>query len=326
MNHDDFLLVAIIAAAIRAGTPILLATLGEIIAERAGVQNVGLEGMMLAGALSGFVTYRSLLLHPWFCSASEVGTQWCLLGGVIVAMLCGGILALAHAFLSITARANQVVSGLAITIFGAGVTSFIGKVFVGIPATGFPNVPIPLLSAIPVIGPGFFSHNVLVYVSYLLVPLIWFYFFRTKAGLHLRSIGENPRAADVMGINVTYARYCAVVKGGMLCGLAGAYLSLAYTPGWTDQMSGGRGWIAIAIVIFSGWNPLMAAFGAYLFGGISGIQMRIQAAGALVPTNLLLMLPYIFTIVVLIISTRGIMRRIVSPPAALGLPYNREER
>ncbi len=326
MNHVDLLIVAIIAAAVRAGTPILFASLGEIIAERAGVQNVGLEGMMITGALSGFAAYRALLLHPWFRSAPEGSAQWCLLGGVIAAMLCGGLLALAHAFLSITARANQVVSGLAITIFGAGVTAFIGKIFVGIPATGYPTVPVPFLSAIPVIGPGLFNHNVLVYFSYILVPLIWFYLFRTKAGLHLRSAGENPLAADVMGIDVTYVRYCAVVKGGMLCGLAGAYLSLAYTPGWTEEMSGGRGWIAIAIVIFSGWNPLRAAFGAYLFGGISGIQMRIQAAGALVPTNLLLMLPYIFTIIVLIISTRGVMRRIVSPPAALGLPYNREER
>jgi len=325
MNQDELIIVAVIAAAVRAGTPILLASLGELIAERAGVQNVGLEGMMLTGALSGFAAYR-VLLQQQHCGGDQQCAVWCLLGGLLAAMICGGLLALAHAFLSITARANQVVSGLAIAIFGAGVTSFMGKAFVGIPAVGFQNVPIPLLSSIPVIGPGLFNHNVLVYISYLLVPVIWLYLFRTKAGLRLRSVGENPRAADVMGIDVAYTRYCAVVKGGMLCGLAGAYLSLAYTPGWTDQMSGGRGWIAIAIVIFSGWNPLRAAFGAYLFGGISGIQMRIQAAGALVPTNLLMMLPYLFTIIVLVISTRGIMRRIVSPPAALGLPYNREER
>lgn len=308
---------AILAAAIRAGTPILYATLGEIVTERAGVMNLGIEGMMLVGALSSFASYYRLVeaygANPLF-----------LVAGVIIGMIAAAALAALHAFLTITMRANQVVSGLALTIFGIGITNFIGASYVGKPAVGFDEIPIPLLSGIRMIGPGLFNQNALVYLSYLLIFVLWVYIFKTRPGLDLRSVGENPRAADIMGINVTGVRYFYVILGGLLCGLGGAYLSLAYTPGWTPEMAAGRGWIAIALVIFSRWNPLQAALGAYLFGGISAIQMRIQAAGAHIPANLLMMLPYIVTIIVLILSPAG--RRAGLSPRALGLPYIREER
>jgi simple sugar transport system permease protein len=317
------MIVAVIAAAIRAGTPILFATLGEILAERAGVINLGMEGMMLVGALAGFATNYTLFMKAAASGTPGEGTlQLCLWTGIAAGMGAAGLMALAHAFLTITLRANQVVSGLALTLFGAGITGFLGKTFVGLPSRGFAPLPVPGLSSVPIVGPAFFSHNILVYVSYLLVPLIWFLLFRTRAGLTMRSVGESPRAADVMGINVIFVRYFYVVVGGLLCGLAGAYLSLAYTPGWAEGMTGGRGWIAVALVIFSGWNPIKAAFGAYLFGGISAIQMRMQAAGTTIPTHLLLMLPYIFTILVLLIS----QRRTSGEPASLGNPYIREER
>jgi general nucleoside transport system permease protein len=319
MENNYIIIVAILAAAIRAGTPILLATLGEIITERAGVLNVGIEGMMLSGALAGFASYRGSL-------AAGAPPDTALVIGVFAGMVCGGLMALIHAFLTITTRANQVVSGLALTLFGTGITGFLGKPFVGLPAKGFAPIPIPLLSSIPLLGPSLFNHNILVYLSFLLVPFLWFFLFKTRPGLNLRSAGESPRTADVMGIEVAPLRYLYTVIGGLLCGLAGSYLSLAYTPGWTEQMTGGRGWIAIAIVIFAGWNPLRAAFGAYLFGGISGIQMRIQAAGTSIPANLLLMLPYIFTILVLLLGSGIAGKRMNMAPRALGLPYVREER
>jgi general nucleoside transport system permease protein len=318
-HNDELIVIAIIAAAIRAGTPILLATLGEIITERAGVLNVGIEGMMLTGALGGFASYQK-------CVAGGIAPDASLWIGIAAGMACGGLMALIHAFLTITTRANQVVSGLALTLFGAGITGFLGKPFVGIPAQGFAQLPLPLLSRIPFIGPAFFNHTILVYISYLLVPLTWFFLFKTRPGLNLRSVGESPRTADCMGIAVVPLRYLYTIIGGLFCGCAGAYLSLAYTPGWTEQMTGGRGWIAIAIVIFAGWNPPIAAFGAYLFGGISGIQMRIQAAGTSIPANLLLMLPYIFTIIVLLLGSGIAGKRVNMAPRALGLPYVREER
>lgn len=316
----DVLIIAILAAAVRAGTPLLLATLGEILAEKAGVMNVGQEGMMLVGALSGFATYYGL----YRAFGNESPSLYLLLG-LCAGMLAAGVMALIHAFLTITTRANQVVSGLALTILGTGITNFMGDPYVGkaIPK-GFPDMPIPFLAKIPLLGPALFTQNILVYLCYLLIPLLWIYIFRTYPGLVLRSVGESPRTADVMGINVAACRYLHVVAGGCLTGLAGAYLSLVYTPGWTESMTGGRGWIAIALVIFSGWNPVRAALGAYLFGGISGIQMRIQAAGTHIPADLLMMLPYVVTIIVLIIGTGS--RRSGVAPKALGLPYVREER
>lgn len=326
MGHDA-IIITIIAAAVRAGTPILFAAAGEILAEKAGVLNLGIEGMMLVGALSGFVASQKLCAMEWFVGFfGHNSVMLSLLTGFITAMICSGLLAFVHAFLTITTRANQVVSGLAITLFGTGITGFIGKSFVGVPGKGLAEISMPYLSDIPFLGACFFKQNVLIYLSYLLIPLLWVFIFKTRPGLNLRSIGESPRAADVMGIKVVMLRYVYVVIGGLLAGLAGAYLSLAYTPGWIEDMTGGRGWIAVAIVIFSGWNPLRAAFGAYIFGGISAVQMRIQAAGTVIPANILLMLPYFFTIIVLLLSSMGKQGKINEPPKALGIPYIREER
>lgn len=267
---------------------------------------------MLMGALGGFaVTYYT-------------GSPWL---GVVAAMATGGLISLIHAVLTVTLRANQVVSGLALTLFGTGLSSFLGKPLVGQPApAAFVKTPIPLLADLPVLGPILFRQDMLVYISYALVPLLWYYMFRTRPGLHLRAVGENPATTDVMGIGVSGLRYLYTAIGGMLAGLGGAVISLATNPSWTDNITAGRGWIAIALVIFATWNPLRAALGAYLFGGVEAVQFRLQGAGTPISPFFLNMLPYIFTIVVLVLATRETVRRRVGAPAALGRPYMREER
>lgn len=309
---ENSFLIAILAAAITAGTPILFAALGEILAERSGVLNLGVEGMMLVGAVSGF-TITVKTGNPWL--------------GLVMAMVAAGLLALIHAFLTVTLRASQVVAGLALTIFGTGLSGYLGKAMIGIPApTTFKPVPIPGLAGIPFAGPVIFNHDPLVYISYLLVPALWYYFYKTRPGLHLRSVGENPAAADAMGVNVYLTRYAYVVAGGMLAGMAGSYLSLAYAPTWLENMTAGRGWIAIALVIFAMWDPVRALIGAYLFGGIDALTFRLQAMGVIIPSFFLAMLPYIFTVIVLIGATTQTLKKRAGAPAALGLAYDREER
>lgn len=305
-------ILATVAAAIKAGTPILYATLGEIFAERSGILNLGLEGMMLVGALFGFLLC-SLTANPWL--------------GVLTAILAGGIIALIHAFLTITLRANQVVSGLALTLFGTGLSGFLGKVVIGVPIQNYLRpFPIPGLADIPVAGPILFQQDALVYLSYLLVPLAAVFLYRTRPGLHMRAVGENPSTADAMGVNVYGIRYLYTFVGGMLAGLGGAYLSLSYTPVWVENMTAGRGWIAIALVIFATWDPFKALLGSYLFGLVDAVQFRLQAVGVAVPSFFLNMTPYIATIIVLIFATRETMRKRLGAPAALGLPYVREEK
>jgi simple sugar transport system permease protein len=228
---------------VRSGTPILFATIGEVYAERSGILNLGLEGMMLVGALAGFGV-ANLTANPVL--------------GVLGAMLAGGMLAMIHAFVCIGLRAEQIVGGLALTLFGTGLTGFLGRSMVGRTAPGFPPIEIPGLSKIPILGPVFFSHDILVYMAYLLVPIAWFVLYRTRLGLAIRSVGESPDASDASGVNVTSIRYGSTFVGGALAGVGGAYLSLAYTTMWIEQMSGGRGWIALALVVFAGWNPLKA--------------------------------------------------------------------
>lgn len=304
--------IAVLASAITAGTPILYAALGEILAERAGILNLGVEGMMLVGAVSGFI----LALHtsnPW--------------AGLLLAMLAGGAMAFIHAFLTVTLKANQVVSGLALTLFGTGLSGYLGKSYVGIRLPeSFNAVPVPVLSEIPFIGPVLFNHDPLVYLSYLVVPVLWFVVFRTRAGLNLRAVGENPAAADSVGINVFRTRYLYVIAGGMLAGIGGAYLSLHYVPSWVENMTAGRGWIAVALVIFATWNPANALWGAYLFGGLDALGLRLQTMNVTVSPYFLKMLPYIFTVLVLILVTRRNMLSRIGSPRALGLPYDREER
>ncbi len=303
------LITAVLAAAITAGTPILYASLGELITERAGILNLGVEGMMLVGAVTGFMV------------TVQTGNHWL---GFCAGMFFGGLVALIHAILTVTLRANQVVSGLALTMFGTGFSGYLGQKMIGIPLESpFRAFNLLGLGKIPFIGTVFFQQDALVYLSYLLVPLCWYFLFRTNAGLNLRAVGEHPGAADAAGLNVALLRYLAVFVGGVLSGAGGAYLSLAYSPSWVQNMTAGRGWIAVALVIFAMWNPLKAIVGAYLFGGIEALGFRLQAVGITISPFFLKMLPYLFTIFVLVLVTSG---RNAGAPAALGLPYEREER
>ncbi len=316
---DIALFVSILTITIRAGTSLLYATVGEILTERSGILNLGVEGMMIMGAVSAFA------------AAYHTGSAW---AGVVTAILAGGLLALIHAVLTITLRADQTVSGLALTIFGSGLASFLGQRLgpEGQPLVGqigprFGRVELPIVGDIPLLGGALFHQDILVYLMYLVVPLAWFILYKTRAGLHLRAVGESPHTADAVGVNVIGLRYLYTVVGGMLVGLGGAHLSLAYTPGWTENLTSGRGWIAIALVIFATWDPARAVIGALLFGGVNAIQFRLQAAGTTIPAAFLNMLPYAFTIIVLVVITWWeAFRKRVGAPAALGLPYMREER
>ncbi len=305
--------IAILSAAIIAGTPLLFATLGEVFAERAGILNLGVEGMMSVGAVVGFMvsyTTNNLFL------------------GIICAAIAAALVSLIHAFLSISLRVSQVVSGLTITIFGTGLSGFLGKSFVGLPLkTKFMPIDIPLLKDIPVIGPVLFRQDVLVYVSYLIIPILFIYLYKTRFGLNLRSIGENPAAADALGVNVYFLRYMYTIFGGAMAGIGGAYLSLAISPSWLENMVAGRGWIAVALVIFASWDPVKALFGAYLFGGVQALGFRLQAMGfAAVSPFFLSMLPYVFTILILIFTTIQTIKKHRSAPEQLGIAYDREER
>ncbi|MCG2767027.1 MAG: ABC transporter permease [Anaerolineae bacterium] len=313
------LMVSILAVTIRAGTSLFYATLGEIFTERSGILNLGLEGMMIVGAVSAFA------------AAFATGSLWL---GVLAALVSSALLASIHAFLTITLRANQTVTGLALTIFGSGLASFLGqrlgpggRPLVGQIGPRFGRLPLPFLADIPFVGRALFQQDLLVYLAYVMVPLSWFFLYKTRPGLHLRAVGEDPRTADAMGINVTTTRYVYTILGGMLVGLGGAHLSLAYTPGWTEGLTAGRGWIAIAMVIFATWDPVRAVIGAILFGGINAVQFRMQAMGSTIPAAFLSMLPYAFTIVVLtLITWWEAFRKRVGAPAALGLSYAREEK
>lgn len=299
------------ATAVASGTPILLAGLGELVAEKAGVLNLGVEGMMLVGALSGFA------------ASHASGSAWV---GAGVAMAVTGAFALLHALPVVLLRVDQVVSGLAMVILGAGLASSFGRAYVGQVAPSFGDVPIPFLADLPLLGPVFFQHDPLVYTSLVLVLLVGLFLGRTRPGLSLQVCGENPRLADAAGLRVGVVRVLATVFGGMLAGLGGAYLSLADTPSWMDGMTAGRGWIAVAMVIFAGWAPWRLAVGAWLFGGLVAVQFRIQAFGFDANMYLLKMLPYLLTLVVLVVATRGPWRLRLGAPASLGRPFAREER
>lgn len=303
--------ISILVGAVRAGTPLLFATLGEILAQRSGVLNLGVEGMMIVGALSGFMgAYYSQ--SPWI--------------GVLAAMLCAGLMSLIHAFLCITLKSDQVVSGITIVLLGTGLTSFVGEAMVGKTGYGFEPLNLPVLSDLPFFGQILFRYNILVYLAVLIVLVVWIVLFKTRVGLEITAVGESPAAADTLGIPVDRIRYLCVFAGGMLSGVGGCFLSLAYTRIWVDQMTAGRGWIAIALVIFSAWTPQRALLGAYLFGGIEGLQLRLQAAGVGVSYHLLQMMPYTATILVLLFSARETFRRRIGAPDALMKPYMRGER
>lgn len=306
------LFVAICVAAIASGTSIAFPALGEILAERSGVLNLGVEGMMLMGALAGYIV------------VVDTANLWL---AFVAAILAAMALALIHAFLTVTLRANQIVSGLAATLFGTGLTSFIGKPFVGVTAPAvLETLPVPLLSDIPFLGDVLFNQDPVVYVSYVLAPAVWYFIYRTRPGLNLRAIGESPATADAMGVGVNSRRYLYILLGGAMAGVGGAYLSLAYSRTWIDGLTAGRGWIAVGLVVFGMWDPLRALGGAYLFGFVDGFQLRAQALGSTIPAFFLNMLPYLFTVLVVAISSGEKLRRKLGVPTALGLPYWREER
>jgi ABC-type uncharacterized transport system permease subunit len=318
-------LTLLLAAGIATGTVLLFAAVGEIFAERSGVMNLGVEGMMLMGAVAGFST------------AVSTGNAWL---GLVLAMLAGGALSLIHAVVTIHLRADQVVSGLALTFLGTGLARVLGEGLSNAGETArIPAFSIPLLVDVPVLGPIFFhDQSLLVYVGYLLVPLAWLWINRTRPGLHLRAVGEAPAAADAQGISVYWTRYAYVFVGGLLAGLAGATITLAVSPGWFgDLTTNGRGWIAVGLVIFAQWSPIRAAFGAYLFGtlgrfvlDVQGVQTVLGVTNPFQPgrsaTFLLDMLPYLLVIVVVVLGSREAARKRVGAPAALGIPYVRGER
>lgn len=308
---DVAFFVSLLVHTIQAGTPLLLGTIGEIYAERSGVLNLGVEGMMAMGALVGFMTSFY---------TGNVGLA------IALAIIAGASLSLIHAFLSITMRANQIVSGLAISIFGLGLSGFLGKPMIGMTAPRLASFPVPILSDVPIIGLILFSQDPLVYASILLAVVLWFVLFKTRPGLNARSVGENPAMADSLGVNVYLIRYVCVLLGGIMAGLGGAYLSLFYTPLWIEGMTAGRGWIVIALTIFAVWSPLRALLGAYLFGGVTALQFRLQAIGiGTQAPQFLIMLPYLAALAGLILTSAETLRRRIGVPAALGLPYVRGE-
>lgn len=310
---DDFfqasILISVAAATIRIATPLLLAALGELVAERSGVYNMGLEGMMLMGAFTGYL------------AAFESGSLWV---GVAAAGLTGAMMALIFAILVITLKVEQIVTGLAINLLGAGLSTYwLRSAFAGDGQTPtipfFANVPIPFLSDIPVLGPILFDQKLLTYLAFLLVPVVWFFLFRTRYGLIVRCAGDNPKALDVKGVQVAPIQYAAVVFGGLMAGLGGAFLSVGSAARFVPDMTNGRGWLAIIIVIAGLWRPYSILAATLVFSFLDALQLQIQGVGIAIPYQLMLMMPYVAAIVALMIR-----RSRANAPAMLGVPYSRE--
>lgn len=299
-------LVAILAAAIAAGTPIVFAALGELITEKSGVLNLGVEGMMLVGAVAGFAV-TAATGNPWF--------------GILAGMAAGTVMALIFAVLTLQLMANQVASGLALTLFGVGFSAFVGKPLESVSLGSQSVWAVPLLSDIPDLGPVLFQHHLLVYCSWALFAAISWFLYRSRAGLVLRAVGESPDSAHAIGYPVIAIRYLATLFGGAMAGLGGAYLAEFYTPMWVEGMVAGRGWIALALVVFATWRPARVLFGAYLFGGVTIAQFFAQGAGLQVPSQFLSALPYLATIVVLVLISRNISTIRLNSPVSLGQPY-----
>ena len=303
---DIELITNILYATIRTGTPLILVALGEMVCEKSGVLNLGQEGMMLMGAVVGFM------------AAVTTGN---LFVAVLIAIVAGILMSLLFGFLSISLVSNQVATGLALTIFGGGLSAFLGASYVGMGIDGIQPLNIPLLSGIPVIGKILFQQDPLVYLSFILFGLVFWVFKSTRLGLNIRAVGENPEAANAMGINVHAVRYMCVMFGGAMAGLAGGYLSLAYTPLWSEGMTAGKGWIALALVVFASWKAERILLGAYLFGAASIMHLILQGTRFEIAPNLLAMLPYVATILVLIVLSRDQSKTILNKPMSLGVPY-----
>jgi ABC-type uncharacterized transport system permease subunit len=302
----DFI-IAILTGTVVAATPLVYAALGELVAERAGVLNLGVEGMMLVGALAAFavgVSTGSLLL------------------GYLAAIGASMLLALLFAVLTLSMQTNQIATGLALTLFGVGLSAFAGRKFTGMPIDGIPSLSIPVLSNLPVVGPLLFRFDAAVYGSILLYLVLARVINHTRIGLQLRAVGESPSIAHSLGQPVMLTRYLAVLFGGATSGVAGAYLSTALTPMWVEGMSAGRGWIALALVVFATWKPLRVLLGAYLFGGVTILQLHAQGLGISVRSEILSMLPYVATIVVLVIICRDPKTILLNRPASLGRSFH----
>ena len=300
-------IVTLVAALMAASTPVLLAATGELIAEKAGVLNLGVEGMMILGAVAGFAT------------AVATGSP---VLGFLGGALAGAALACLFALLTQVFLSNQTATGLALTLFGLGLSALVGKGFEGIRPPPTADVPFGPLAEIPVLGPVLFGHDWMVYLSLLLVAATWGFLKYSRAGLVLRAVGENHDAAHALGYRVIAVRCAALAFGGALSGLGGAYLSLVRVPQWTEGMTAGAGWIALAIVVFASWKPERVLIGAYLFGGISALQLQLQAAGYAIPVHLLSMAPYVLTILVLVILSATHRHGASAAPAALGRSFH----
>ncbi len=313
---NESILMLTLMAGIGLGTPLVFGTVGEILTERSGILNLGVQGMMLFGAVMGF----------WATFVS--GSLWL---GVFAALLAGAGMSLIHAFNSITLRVSQIVSGLALTIFGTGVAVYIGKAgsdpLIGQPSKAvFEPIFPEAMSDIPLVGPLIFGHDAIVYLSWAVVAAASYYLFHTRPGLTVRAVGEDPASAEAAGINVSKVRYIHVALGGALAGLGGAYYSLALVPSWQDNPIGQAGWIAIALVILASWRPWRALWVAYLFGIAGRLNFTFQTLEINVPATLLDMLPFLLAIIAMIALTSGKRAKFLGAPAALGIPYFREER
>lgn len=298
-------LTGIAHSGIRLATPYLFAALGETFAQRSGVLNLGVDGIMLMGAFTAFFTVFHLE-HLWL--------------GVVAALGIGALLGLLMAVVSVTMQAEQGISGIGLYLFGLGLSSLLFKMLIGSveSISGFPDWHIPGLSAIPVLGPIFFNHSILVYLAYLLVPLSWFVINRTPFGLNIRAVGHNPEAADSLGVNVNRVRYITLGIGGALAGVAGASLSIGLLNIFQENMTNGLGFIAVALVYFGGWRPLGVLVGALLFSTVNALQLWVQVLGIPIPSDLAVMMPYLLTILALALATRQVQQ-----PAALTKPFER---
>lgn len=317
---NESLFVDLLTAGLLYGTPLVLAGLGELLAERGGVMNLGVEAMMLMGAVTAF----------WFVQSFEGPARLAIFLAILVAALVGMAMATLYAFVVITLRANQVVSGLALLILGGatGLSSYLAAVGELAGPSGrhrLPSYDVLGLADAPIVGPVIFGQNVLVYASWVLVALTALYLYRTQTGLHLQAVGEDPRSADAMGINVSRYRYGHTIIGGAFAGVAGSYYTLAIQPTWIDGITAGAGWIAIALVITAFWRPGLLLAGAYLFGIVTSLGFTLQARGVDLPPEIFRSLPYVLTILAVVIVSSGWGRERFSAPAALGEPYSREE-
>jgi len=299
-------LIPILVGTVAAATPLILAGLGELVTERSGVINLGVEGMMLVGAIAGFAVVVG------------GGGNW---GGLAAGAVAGAASSILFCVLALTLLANQIASGLALTIFGVGLSAFVGQSFTGISLKGMPPINIPGLSDIPVLGVVLFKQDPVAYLALLLFVAIWWVLRKTKVGLVIRAVGESPESAHSIGYSVIGIRYLTTIFGGAMAGLAGAYLSIVYTPLWVENMTAGRGWISVALVAFATWRPARLLAGAYLFGGVTIVQFHAQGLGIPIPSELLSMLPYLATIIVLVIISRNRQLIRLNFPASLGKAY-----